>query len=67
MNYQLNHIASVIGAVPPVKNDLTIEHLLLDSRRVYAPATSLFFALKGPRRDGHQFIPELYKRGVRAL
>ena len=67
MNYQLNHIASIIGAVSPVKNDLTIEHLLLDSRRVYAPATSLFFALKGPRRDGHQFIAELYKRGVRAF
>jgi Alr-MurF fusion protein len=67
LNYQLNHIASVIGAAPLVKNDLTIEHLLLDSRRVYAPATSLFFALKGSRRDGHQFIPELYKRGVRAF
>jgi Alr-MurF fusion protein len=67
LNYQLNHIASLIGAASPVKNDLTIEHLLLDSRRVYAPATSLFFALKGLRRDGHQFIPELYKRGVRAF
>jgi Alr-MurF fusion protein len=67
LNYQLKHIASIVGATPSVKNDLTIEHLLLDSRRVYAPATSLFFALKGPRRDGHQFIPELYKRGVRAF
>ena len=34
---------------------------------MYAPATSLFFALKGTRRDGHQFMPELYKRGVRAF
>ncbi len=67
MNYQLNHIASIIGAASPVKNNLIIEHLLLDSRRVYAPATSLFFALKGLRRDGHQFIPELYKRGIKAF
>ncbi len=44
---------------------MLIEHLLLDSRKVYAAASSLFFALKGHRKDGHQFIPELYKRGVR--
>jgi Alr-MurF fusion protein len=67
LNYKLNHIAAIIGAASPVKDDLIIEHLLLDSRRIYAPATSLFFALKGPRRDGHQFISELYKRGVRAF
>ena len=45
--------------------DTKIEHLLLDSRKIYSPATSLFVAIKGVRRDGHQFIPELYKRGVR--
>src|SRR5260221_2169887 len=42
-----------------------IEQLLLDSRKVHSPATSLFFALKGIRREGHQFIPEIYKKGVR--
>lgn len=67
MNYQLSHIANIIGAASPVTNNLIIEHLLLDSRRVYAPSTSLFFALKGLRRDGHQFISELYKRGVKAF
>ena len=43
----------------------SIEHLLLDSRRLIFPSTSLFFALKGPRRNGEQFIKELYRRGVR--
>ena len=50
-----------------VAADRTIEHLLLDSRKVYSPLHSLYFALKGPRRDGHQFIPELYKKGVRSF
>ncbi len=45
--------------------DTAIDHLLLDSRKIFSPSTSLFFALRGPRRDGHQFIPELYKKGVR--
>ena len=62
----MNHIASIIGSTSVVP-DTTIEYLLLDSRKVYSPATSLFFALKGPRRDGHQFIPELYKKGVRSF
>ncbi len=66
MKYSVSHIASVIEAAIPAA-DVFIDHLLLDSRKINSPATSLFFALKGPRRDGHQFIQELYKRGVRAF
>ncbi len=46
-------------------DDATIEHLLLDSRKLLFPATSLFFALGGPRRNGTSFIQELYDKGVR--
>jgi alanine racemase len=42
-----------------------VAHLLTDSRKLLFPDSTLFFALKGPRRDGHEFIPELYERGVR--
>jgi len=45
--------------------EASIEHLLPDSRKVLFPATSLFFALKGPRRDGHSFLQEAYDKGVR--
>lgn len=61
----MSHIARIIGSETAIIADGAIEHLLLDSRKIYSPATSLFFALKGPRRDGHQFIPELYKKGVK--
>ena len=66
LKYSLLHIAGIVGSSAVVA-DTEIEYLLLDSRKVYSPATSLFFALKGPRRDGHQFIPELYKKGVRSF
>ncbi|MEP7376927.1 MAG: bifunctional UDP-N-acetylmuramoyl-tripeptide:D-alanyl-D-alanine ligase/alanine racemase [Chitinophagaceae bacterium] len=66
MKYSLTHIAGIIGS-PDEVTDTVIEYLLLDSRKVYSPAASLFFALKGLRRDGHQFIPELYKKGVRSF
>ena len=65
MSYLISHIARIIAAESTIVNDTIIEHLLTDSRRTYSPAVSLFFATKGIRRDGHQFIPDLYKRGVR--
>ncbi|MFM7900813.1 MAG: Mur ligase domain-containing protein, partial [Bacteroidota bacterium] len=45
----------------------SIRHLLTDSRKMMSPSTSLFFAMKGDRRDGHEFIPELYAAGVRSF
>ncbi|MGH2553502.1 MAG: bifunctional UDP-N-acetylmuramoyl-tripeptide:D-alanyl-D-alanine ligase/alanine racemase [Chitinophagaceae bacterium] len=65
MKYSISHIAHIIEAVAEIRNDQIIEHLILDSRKISTPAGSLFFAMKGLRRDGHQFIPELYKKGVR--
>jgi len=65
LSYYISHIARIINAEVSVADDTVIEHLLLDSRKVYSFASSLFFAIEGVRRDGHQFIPELYKRGIR--
>ncbi len=66
MKYSINHINNIIQAsVLQFRRDDIIEHLLTDSRRLIFPATSLFFALHSSRRDGHQFIQELYDRGVR--
>jgi alanine racemase len=66
MSYSIRHIASVLGGeFLHFRGDDPIEHLLLDSRRLIFPATSLFFALRGPRRDGGAYMEELYRRGVR--
>lgn len=66
MQYFIEHIASVIqGTVLQERRNDRIEQLLTDSRRLIFPKTSLFFALRGPRRDGHTFIDYLYHKGVR--
>ncbi len=65
MIYKLTHIASVISARVHLDHEEEIQHLLTDSRRIYAPSHSLFFALKGERRNGHQFISEAYNTGLR--
>ena len=65
MSYLISHIAKTLGANAKVVADNPIEYIFFDSRKVFFPATSLFIALKGPRRNGHSFIPDLYKKGVR--
>ena len=65
MVYYIQNIATIIHADASIHNDASIEYLLIDSRKIVFPKTSLFFAISGPRRDGHQFIKEVYERGVR--
>jgi alanine racemase len=66
VKYFIDNIASIIKAKWLVQHENSlIEQLLIDSRKLIFPQSSLFFALKGPRRDGHAFIIQLYKKGVR--
>lgn len=63
--YTISQIASIIKAKASVPGaDTVIEHILLDSRKLLFPSSSLFFALDGPRRNGKMFIQELYHKGV---
>jgi Alr-MurF fusion protein len=38
-----------------------------DSRNIVNGGSTVFFALKGPFRDGHQFISDAYEKGVRCF
>ncbi|HMR83380.1 MAG TPA: UDP-N-acetylmuramoyl-tripeptide--D-alanyl-D-alanine ligase [Niabella sp.] len=63
--FTLKEIASILHSGKQKLPNVVITTLLTDSRKVAHTKSSLFFALPGPRRDGHQFIPELYNAGVR--
>ena len=39
--------------------------LLTDSRFLSDPASSIFFAIKGERHNGHQFIQQLFEKGIK--
>jgi len=66
VNYSIQHIGEIVGgSFLQLHSNDGIEHLLTDSRKLIFPASSLFFALPGPRRNGHQYIKELYERGTR--
>jgi Alr-MurF fusion protein len=67
LTYSLQHIATIIQAKAPPADNRMVQYLLTDSRKLLFPDTTLFFAISGPRRDGHAFIPELYDRGLRSF
>ncbi|MCR4921435.1 MAG: alanine racemase, partial [Bacteroidaceae bacterium] len=67
MNYNLKTIASLMGAHCMGSGIQQIDWLLTDSRSLCFPESTLFFALQTARDDGHRYIPELYRRGVRAF
>ena len=65
MTYTIEKITTLIGARRYGQTDATIGWLLTDSRSLCFPEQTLFFALRTQRNDGHRYIPELYRRGVR--
>ncbi|MEK6614780.1 MAG: Mur ligase family protein [Bacteroidota bacterium] len=45
--------------------DAVIRHLMIDSRSLASAETSLFFALKGKRHDGHKFLTDAFQKRIR--
>lgn len=44
-----------------------ISSISIDSRTIFDPESTVFFALKSDRNDGHRFIPDLVQKGVAAF
>lgn len=65
MTYTIEKVATLIGARRYGEQEANIGFLLTDSRSLCFPEETLFFALKSKRNDGHHYIPELYRRGVK--
>ncbi len=65
--YTIASVAEILGAKPYIRGEAAsvVRHLLTDSRKIVSAPVSLFFAIRGDRRDGHEFIPDLHAAGVR--
>ena len=65
MHYSIENIAALTGARRYGNRNASIDWLLTDSRSLAFAETTLFFALRTKVGDGHRYIPDLYRRGVR--
>ncbi len=69
--YKLNDIASVINGQILGKQQIAsskeIRSVSIDSRTIADVASCLFFAIKGERHNGHNYIHELFQKGIRCF
>ncbi|MBR6455390.1 MAG: bifunctional UDP-N-acetylmuramoyl-tripeptide:D-alanyl-D-alanine ligase/alanine racemase [Prevotella sp.] len=65
MKYSIEKITTLIAAQRYGTREASVSFLLTDSRSLCFPEETLFFALKTERNDGHLYVAELYRRGVR--
>jgi len=65
MNYHIKDIAAIIRSKHAVLHDYSIAYLITDSRTLSFPESTLFFAMKTNRNDGHRYITDLYRLRVR--
>ncbi len=54
-----------LGKIVQLVADFSITNLIIDSRKLVLSEGALFFAINGPRNDGHNYISDLYNLGIR--
>jgi alanine racemase len=65
---QTNEINAVVkGKIIVAGKNFTIDNLLIDSRKIAYPSSSIFVPIVTERRNAHQFIEEVYNAGVRCF
>lgn len=63
--FALKDISKILACTPAVTKEAEIREICIDSRSIGEPETTLFFALKGKNNDAHDYVEELYRKGVR--
>jgi len=67
MKYSITEISNVLEVTGGqiIDEDAIVSQLLTDSRSLTLPEETIFFALRTEGGDGHNYIPDLYDKGVR--
>jgi alanine racemase len=66
----VQQVSSIVGGVyrsPEINPKIYISSIAIDSRMIFDPESSLFFALITGRNNGHRYIADLVHSGVRAF
>lgn len=65
--YQINEIVEIVQGdfYPGTSKRNAIRDILIDSRRLISAQKCMFIALSSKRNNGHNYIEELYDKGIR--
>lgn len=70
MRYSLDQLVSILKADfvgDTGLGEFIVRHIIIDSRKVKGGEEAVFWALKGPRNNGHQFMHDAYLMGIRCF
>lgn len=65
--YSIRKISEILNGKAIIDCDFELKEISIDSRSVNKPETTLFFALPGNNHDGHDYVEQLYEKGVRCF
>ena len=63
--YSLDNLRRIVDGTLYGDPTASFSQISVDSRTLYSPEETLFIALRGERHDGHKFIEELVRKGVK--
>lgn len=63
--YTLHQLAVITGGKLIGDKNRVVDALETDSRTIRVDEKCMFIAIKGPRHDGHDHIPEMISKGIR--
>jgi alanine racemase len=64
-SYTLDILCRTVNGTLKGDPGSTFQQISVDSRTLLSPEETLFIAIRGERNDGHRFIQELIRKGVR--
>lgn len=64
-SYNIKELAEIISAETIGKSNGKVEQTYFDSRAIYQPKNAIFFAFSEFGNDGHSYIEDAYKKGIR--
>ena len=65
LNYTIEEITSITNGTVRGDSKAIINSLFIDSRNHFNENNALFIAIKGDFNDGHEYLVELYEKGLR--
>ncbi|TLX75380.1 bifunctional UDP-N-acetylmuramoyl-tripeptide:D-alanyl-D-alanine ligase/alanine racemase [Labilibacter sediminis] len=65
--YSFKEVSGWIAGKLIQSNDIRFSYLITDSRTLIDAEKSFFIAIVGENHNGHDYIPSLYRRGVRCF
>jgi alanine racemase len=65
LNYTIEEIASITNGTVRGDSKAIVNSLFIDSRNHFNEKNALFIAIKGDFNDGHDYLVELYGKGLR--